>query len=194
MITAVALIEWALERALVVDQSAAGDVAIFTPSLTHRLALTRRVTPAGRSTGAVMVGCGLNPSTADAWKDDQTIRKGKGFAARWGCELYVMLNAYDHRATDPADMKRAAKRGVRVVSEHNDALIAFALGRMAGIDIALAAWGAHASPDRAATMVRIAAEAGVPWQCFGLNANGSPIHPLYQRWETPLVGYTRNMS
>lgn len=104
MISVVAIIEWAVERHLIVDQSTAGDVAIFTPGLTHRLALTRRVTPdllfADRD-HQVLVGCGLNPSTADAWKDDQTIRKGKGFAARWNCDLYIMLNAHDYRAVTP---------------------------------------------------------------------------------------------
>jgi hypothetical protein len=185
-----ALAEWSRARGLGVDISPGGNLAVFSPfspSRTHRYALTRRLGPDPR----VLVGCGLNPSTADAWKDDQTIRKGKGFGARWGCGLYVMLNAHGYRATDPADMKRAAKRGEDVIGEYNDALITFVLSQMTEGDIALAAWGAHASPMRDARMREIAAVQGVRWQCFGTNQDGTPKHPLYIPWVTPLEDYPR---
>jgi hypothetical protein len=197
-----ALSDWGSSRGLVVDISTGGDIAVFSPSRTHRFALTRTIyqptlmyEPATDTIAPfprrVLVGCGLNPSTADAWKDDQTIRKGKGFGARWGCGLYIMLNAHGYRATDPADMKRAAKHGDNVVGEYNDALITFVLSQMTEGDIALAAWGAHASPMRDARMREIAAVQGVRWRCFGTNQDGTPKHPLYVPWATQLEDYPR---
>lgn len=191
MITVSDLIDWAEERRLPCDASLAGDIAIFSPDRRFRFALTRRIHLTAWAEQRTLVASGLNPSKADAFIDDPTIRKGKGFAERWGCGLYIMLNAHGFRATQPNDMHAAAAGGLDVVGEHNDALIAFVLGRLDPGDIALAAWGNHATAARDAEMRRLAAEAGVQWRCFGVNKNGSPTHPLYQRWETPLIDYTR---
>ena len=48
----------------------------------------------------------LNPSTADAWEDDATIRRCVGFAEAWGHDILIVVNLYAYRATDP---KKLAK-------------------------------------------------------------------------------------
>src|SRR4051812_40590931 len=54
--------------------------ATFSDDDVYRYELTREL-------GGMrpLVTCGLNPSTADASKNDQTIRKDIGFAKHWGC-------------------------------------------------------------------------------------------------------------
>jgi hypothetical protein len=42
---------------------------------------------------------GLNPSTADAEKDDPTIRKCVAYAKKWGFGSLCMLNLFAFRAT-----------------------------------------------------------------------------------------------
>src|SRR5690349_21188818 len=50
----------------------------------------------------------LNPSTADAERDDATIRVCMGRAKNEGCGGIVVVNLFAYRATKPEDMKRAA--------------------------------------------------------------------------------------
>lgn len=173
------LCTWGRERRLDVEVSTAGDVAVYSQCLRLRYALTRRLGEGER----VLVGCGLNPSTATAAANDRTISKVCAFGRLWGCGLYVMLNAYAWRATDPDDMKAAANRGNDVTGEANNAVIDFVLRRAreapGEAPIALAMWGVHAADIRQRQLQDIAANTGVSWQCLKLNQGGSPGHPLY---------------
>jgi hypothetical protein len=182
-----ALVSWAMQHGLPHDIALNGDIAIYSPCRRFRYILTRNIGAGDR----ILVGVGLNPSTATAFKNDPTIKRGIGFASRWGCGLYVMLNAYAYRSTDPKRMWHAADiESLDVVGEHNDAAIALVLGSLEDEDTALAAWGAHARPDRVRRLAELAEQARVSFVCLGTNKDGSPGHPLYkpaatkrQRWE-----------
>lgn len=77
----------------------------------------------------------LNPSTADANKDDPTLRRVMAFAQAWGYGGVLMLNQYAYRATNPADMKRA----LDPIGEFNDLLTPQA-------GLVVAAWGKPCHP------------------------------------------------
>jgi hypothetical protein len=176
------LVAWAEARGLPCDVSVTGNIAIFSPCRRFRYVVTRKISDLPR----VLVGAGVNPSTADAVKNDRTLRRGIGFAELWGCGLYVMTNTSAFRATDPDDMLAL---GDEAVGPDNDAALALVLGAMREDDIALAAWGKHANAARAAKMQQLAAAAGVAWRCLGTNKDGSPKHPLYLRATTPLEAW-----
>lgn len=135
----------------------------------------------------IFAAIGLNPSTADALIDDRTVRKLMGFARRERCASYVMLNAFAFRATDPKDLKVAAKtNGVDwAIGAENDAAI---LRWVKKARFVLAAWGRHAQlGDRHRKLAAMLQDNGVPLLCFSSNLDGTPIHPLYQRDDAPLV-------
>lgn len=126
--------------------------------------------------GAV-VFVGLNPSTADASRDDPTIRRCRTFARDWGFGALVMVNLFDVRATDPAVMKRRAAP----LSRANDAVL---LASARDAALVVAAWGAHGVHRGRADAVRtLLSGHGVELRCFGTTAGGEPLHPLYQRRE-----------
>lgn len=111
----------------------------------------------------------LNPSTADASADDPTIRRCVGFARRWGYGAIVVRNLYALRATNPEVLLNYSGDAFGPENAHY-------LGRD-NADCTIVAWGAHA-----ATLGWFAAgrriERPDPF-CLGVNANGSPKHPLY---------------
>ena len=114
----------------------------------------------------------LNPSTADATKDDPTIRRCLGFAKSQGCRGIEVLNLYALRATNPADLWRHPDP----VGPDNDKELFWAAGRYMRM---VAAWGTNAKPDRVAEVRQILSLRGITLQCFGRTKNGSPKHPLY---------------
>jgi len=176
------LLVWAETERLPCDVSLGGDLAVFSPDRRHRYMLTRKLGAGDR----VLTGIGANPSTADAFRNDPTIKRGMGFGATWGCGLYVMLNAYGWRDTKPENMWAAWRDGADIVGEHNDLAIGVVLDQLIDGDIPLAAWGQIPRNERARQVAAIATTAGVKLQCLGVTKDGSPKHPLYLAASTPL--------
>lgn len=143
--------------------------ATFSPDRRHRYTLWRDCL-LGVDNVSTLVVIGLNPSTADEKVDDPTIRRCLGFARAWGFGRLVMLNLFAFRATDPADMKRAADP---VGPENDTTLIAETKGRAV-----LCAWGADGGFLGRSGVVRRLLE-GRDLRCLGRTKSGEPKHPLY---------------
>lgn len=116
----------------------------------------------------------LNPSTADAERDDPTIRRCMGFARSWGAGAMHAVNLYALRSPDP----RALWFHEDPVGPDNDRHLA-QHAHLARRDSAplVAAWGAHARPDRVAAVLAIAGMDRL--SCLGVTKDGAPRHPLY---------------
>lgn len=127
----------------------------------------------------------LNPSTADAAKDDPTIRRCMSFAQSWGCVGIYVFNLFALRATDPRELAKA----VDPIGPENDWFIR-TYARMAKGPM-VAAWGAHAfAASRAKAVTTLLNKAGIALQCLGVTKDGHPRHPLYVAGATSLVAFS----
>jgi hypothetical protein len=167
------------------------NAAVFSedgPHGVHRFMLSRPIAPMLGSRPLVSIG--LNPSIADANRNDPTIRKEIGFAQRWDLHYYVKGNASSIVATDPKAMKRARKLGSDNLPNNDRWLAAMIELVRVHEGVFLAAWGQHIDRKRQMAIAAMLTAAGVTAKCLGTNDDGSPKHPLYLKWTTPLVDWT----
>jgi len=120
----------------------------------------------------------LNPSTADGYKDDPTVRKCIGFAMKLGFDAIWVLNLYALRSTDP---KGLWKHGDPVGPDNDEHLRTM----IEKGDTVIAAWGAHAKPERVAEVVKLLPK----MQCLGYTKGRQPRHPLMLAYTTPLIPF-----
>lgn len=159
----------------------------------YRYSLERRISEAG---GPSLCWLMLNPSTADATRDDPTIRKVIGFTRRAGYARAVVVNLFAWRATDPRDLReRLALRFEGAEGRHNRAAIEDAA---AGASAVVCAWGATPWAASQATRVlgwlaeraRSGSASRAPLLCLGLTRLGAPRHPLMLAYHAhPLVPF-----
>ena len=137
----------------------------------------------------------LNPSTADAHRDDPTIRRCIGFAQSHGFGSLEVVNLYAYRTPSPVALTRAQRAGVDVVGPMNAGAIAEAFGRARAI---CAAWGGSQLRDvdaradaiyAAAAVTRADAPLGVGVMALGISRYGHPMHPLYLPASSRLVPF-----
>jgi len=129
----------------------------------------------------------LNPSTADAFVLDPTVRRCIGFAQAWGADVLQVVNLFALRATDPRELYEP---GADIGDGHiNDGeSLAACIG--AGVSRVVGAWGAHgALKNRARHVLAKLARLHVPLMHLGLTKRGHPKHPLYLAANTPLEQY-----
>ena len=121
----------------------------------------------------------LNPSTADAEKDDPTIRRCISFAKREGCGGLIVVNLFAFRATEPDALLLADDP----IGPDNPGALAAAVADCDGPLIA--AWGAW--PGARAAGEAVVRKLGPRARCLGLTKAGSPRHPLYVAGDAPLI-------
>jgi len=129
----------------------------------------------------------LNPSTADAMRNDPTIRRCISYAHAWGCGALIVANLYAWRATDPAELWTADDP----VGPDNDAhLYAAAQAAAESGGPLVGAWGANARADRIAAVLALSGMDRL--QALAVTKDGQPRHPLYlksvltpQPWISP---------
>lgn len=162
-----------------------GQWAVLSDCGRYRYALAR---PVPRELGTERKTCVfvmLNPSTADAFVDDPTIRRCLSFAARLACDHLVVVNQFAWRATKPTELGRTDDP----IGQANPRIIDWALeSRRLAPRIVIAAWGATTVRGREPYQRAVHAQlADAAAQCLGLTAAGQPRHPLYVRGDAPLI-------
>lgn len=147
--------------------------ATFSPGRVYRYALTRRWDTDRPMAAFVM----LNPSTADAFTVDPTVRRCVSFACDWGAGGVLIVNLFALRSTDP----RALYSHPDPVGPDNDTVITWHLSAMTEVVTpVIAAWGVHGElHGRGREVAALLAARRVPLSCLGTTKDGHPKHPLY---------------
>jgi hypothetical protein len=139
----------------------------------YRYSLERRITDADDTRSSRLAWLMLNPSTADAFRDDPTIRKVIGFTRRAGFDSALVVNLYAWRATDPRELRRnhARAEGLR----NRKAVLSAATSS----DAVVCAWGATPwAREQAHRVIGWLVEHPVELLCLGRSKAGAPLHPL----------------
>jgi len=113
----------------------------------------------------------LNPSTADAMRNDPTVEGVERRSREWGFDGFIVVNLFALRATDPAEMLAHHEP----VGPKNDTAIAEAVSKSA---VTICAWGTKGKHLGRSEHV-LSLLAGRELYCLRRNADGSPEHPLY---------------
>lgn len=128
--------------------------------------------------GGCVLFVGLNPSTADARRDDPTIRRMARFAFDWGFGGMTVCNLFALRATDPRQLKRA----VDPIGPANNAILAREVRQAA---LVVACWGNHGTlRGRAGEAIELLTRQAPSLFCLSTTRSGQPKHPLYLSRET----------
>jgi hypothetical protein len=152
--------------------------AVFSFDTKHRYALVRNWGAFEARPDAKRVAfIGLNPSTADATRDDPTVRRCIRFAKDWGYTGMVMLNAFAFRATDPKDMKGS----LDPVGPGNDTALTHVCGQMSRV---VACWGVHGGHLNRDARLSLILPEHAAIECLGVTSGGFPKHPLYLKSST----------
>jgi hypothetical protein len=141
--------------------------AIFDPTRVYRFRLSRVWDPELPRVNFLM----LNPSTADAFVLDPTVRRCVAFAKAWGAGTLEVTNSFALRSTDPAGLKTVADP----VGPGNDEAI---LAAAKAADIVVVAWGVHAK-ERGLFVRHLLREHQIKVMTLRLTKQGAPAHPLY---------------
>lgn len=163
------------------------DEAVITSCGRYRYTLARDVEAIFPGKGQVLF-IGVNPSTADAQTDDATVRKWRGFAARWGFQRFLVGNLFAYRATDVG--KLAAVEDP--IGPDNDAHLREMLWQAS---LVVPCWGSreklpamlHPRIDAVRAMLR-----QIPGEVLvlGLTRSGDPRHPLMLGYDERLEGWS----
>ena len=155
--------------------------AVISQDEKYRYLLTRSLEDAFTPSGSYPLPfLMLNPSTADADVDDNTIRRCKKFAQRDGYSGIVVANLYALRSTDPENLWRHEDP----IGPENELY----LEEMAIMYPAVVcAWGADAPPARVLQVIEIFQRMQVTLLCLSTTKSGAPRHPLYVKGDQQLI-------
>ena len=150
------------------------STAVISDDGKFRYLLERR----WRNEGSSMLFIMLNPSTADAFVDDPTIRRCVGFAKRENCGRLKVVNLFSLRATHPKDL---------VGQTNGPEWLGYFTQAVNDSRFICAAWGSHKSVKESPAY-EIIENIETLW-CLGTTKEGHPRHPLYVKSDTPLTRY-----
>ena len=159
--------------------------ADFSPCGRYRWMLRRPLLrPSSDDPFKVLLFVGLNPSLADAGRDDPTLRRLQGFARDWGYHQLVVLNLFGRISPSPTALRRCGDP----VGQHSDSVLTRwfeTWSSSPACDLWLG-WGTSGSlhcRDQQVLMMLATALAlrlqGAPPLVIGTTRSGQPRHPLY---------------
>lgn len=149
-----------------------------------RYLLWRRVSEHGSRRIAFVM---LNPSTADAVRDDPTLRRCISFSRAWGFSTLLVCNLFALRTSRPATLLQVENP----VGADNDAWLSAVV---ASVDTIVAAWGAAAVAEQRSAAVLALLRVQHDVQTLGHTASGAPRHPLYVPSSAGLLPYREHES
>jgi hypothetical protein len=141
----------------------------------------------GELIGSRVVFLMLNPSTADAFVLDPTVKRCVAFARALGADVLEVVNLFALRSTDPRELYK------RTFGSRGDdhAACNEIIAACTGARWVIAGWGTHGALDHRGDIVRsMLRHSGVALHHLGLNKDGSPKHPLYLRGGTTPTEWT----
>jgi hypothetical protein len=119
---------------------------------------------------------GLNPSRADADRDDPTLRRLIGFARAWGFGGLEVVNLFARCSASPAVLRRSADP----VGYENDQWLQRSLASADALWLGWGNGGAWRQRDQQVLdLLMPQLRAAMPLLAVGLTASGQPRHPLY---------------
>lgn len=143
--------------------------AVFSPCARYRYLLWRSW-DAGKSQVLFVM---LNPSTADAERNDPTVERCQRRAHAMGFGGVLVANLFALRSTDPAALYAVHDP---IGPDNNRAIRDAARGAA----LVVCAWGDHGALGGRGAAVRALLERhGHALYVLGLNRGGAPKHPLY---------------
>ena len=154
--------------------------AVFSKCGRFRYSLLRRWNDAGNAKLINFIM--LNPSTADAMKNDPTVERCCKRAQALGYDRLIVTNVFALRSTDPAALYAA----VDAVGPRNDAYIRDVAEKA---DVVVCAWGnhgVHLGRGDAVNKLLILKEKKV-YRLGTLTQENQPRHPLYVSYHERLV-------
>ncbi|MBE9139317.1 DUF1643 domain-containing protein [Nodosilinea sp. LEGE 07088] len=151
--------------------------AIFDSTGCYRYYLGRRWNQAAPRLAIVM----LNPSQADASRDDPTLRRCIGLAQGWGFGAIAVVNLFAYRSPHPRVLSQVADP----IGPGNNAALAEATQQADQVLLAWGNWGSWRERDRA--VLTLLAPHQAKFRCLGQNRTGQPRHPLYAPRAAPLL-------
>lgn len=111
----------------------------------------------------------LNPSTADASRNDPTVNRCVSFAQSWGFDGLEIVNLYALRTAYPRELHAARDP----IGPANRVIVKWRIERASLI---VAAWGSHGAQGSEIMKEWLA---GREVHALRLSAKGQPWHPLY---------------
>ncbi len=151
----------------------------FDDTRRYRFMLERDFRPnlVERELAGAVTFCMLNPSTADALKNDPTVARCCDFAKRWGFKRLIVVNLFALRSTSSAALKTDPDP---VGGPETDRYILKAAAESMRI---VAAWGTHGVTRgrRDLAVLELLRSGGFTDRLFALRLTkkGHPEHPLY---------------
>lgn len=129
----------------------------------------------------------LNPSTADAYEDDPTIRRCMRFASEWDYTMLDVVNLFSVRCTEP-----------KLLPHHLDQLCGPDHGyhlssALLSADLVVCAWGKETGTQRpraARNMLSTIRDHDKIPMYLKLNKDRTPTHPLYLKADLRPLEYT----